>query len=81
MIAFDCSYMRGAFDLDVAFTSDAGITGLVGPSGSGKSTVVALIAGLLRPMRGSLCVDGTVLTDTAGGVWLPPHKRGVGLVF
>lgn len=81
MIDFDCSLTRGAFDLDVAFESDAGITGLIGPSGSGKSTVIALIAGLLRPVRGRVCVDGTVLTDTAGGVWLPPHKRGVGLVF
>jgi molybdate transport system ATP-binding protein len=81
MIDFDCSFTRGSFDLDVAFTSEAGITGLIGPSGSGKSTVIALIAGLLRPARGKICVDGAVLTDTAGGEWLPPHKRGVGLVF
>ncbi len=81
MIDFDCSLRRGPFDFDAAFASDAGITGLIGPSGSGKSTVIQLIAGLIRPSRGRVCVNGTVLCDTARGVWLPPHKRGVGLVF
>ncbi|MFX6234549.1 ATP-binding cassette domain-containing protein, partial [Acinetobacter baumannii] len=55
--------------------------GLVGPSGSGKSTVINLIAGLVRPARGRIEVGGTVLTDTAARVQIPPHKRGVGLVF
>lgn len=81
MIAFDCSLTRGPFDFDVAFTTGTGITGLIGPSGSGKSTVIALIAGLARPARGRVAINGTVLTDTSRGVWLPPHKRGVGLVF
>lgn len=35
-----------------------GITGLVGPNGSGKSTLMNLIAGLLRPTRGSMSVMG-----------------------
>lgn len=34
---------------------------LVGPSGSGKSTLLSLIAGLLRPDRGSVVVDGADL--------------------
>lgn len=81
MIAFDCSLQRGSFDFDVAFTSDAGITGLIGPSGSGKSTVIQLIAGLIQPSRGRIAINRAALTDTAHGTWLPPHKRGVGLVF
>ena len=81
MIAFDCTLTRPRFAFDAAFTSDAPVTGLIGPSGSGKSTLVHLIAGLLRPARGRIVVDGMVLTGTAAGVNLPPHKRGIGLVF
>ncbi|MEQ1695500.1 MAG: molybdenum ABC transporter ATP-binding protein [Hyphomicrobiaceae bacterium] len=81
MIDFDCSLSRGTFNFDVAFKSTAGITGLFGPSGSGKSTVIQLIAGLVRPSRGRIAITGRVLADTARGISLPPHKRGIGLVF
>jgi molybdate transport system ATP-binding protein len=81
MIDFDCSLSRNQFAFKAAFESDAGITGLFGPSGSGKSTIIQLIAGLVRPARGRILVDGKVLVDTEHGVRLPPHKRGVGLVF
>jgi heme exporter protein A len=36
-----------------------GITGLYGPNGSGKSTLLRVIAGLLRPARGSISFDGS----------------------
>ncbi|MDO3704509.1 ABC transporter ATP-binding protein [Micromonospora sp. C28SCA-DRY-2] len=48
---------------------------LVGPSGSGKSTVLRLIAGLDRPDRGRVLVDGQ---DVAR---VPPHRRAVAMVF
>ncbi|WP_435829727.1 ABC transporter ATP-binding protein [Micromonospora costi] len=48
---------------------------LVGPSGSGKSTVLRLIAGLDRPDRGRIHVDG----QDVGRV--PPHRRSVAMVF
>src|SRR4051794_30773795 len=51
------------------------IVGLLGPSGSGKSTLLRVIAGLHLPDRGTVCWDGQ---DLAG---VPPHRRGVGLVF
>lgn len=81
MIDFACMLKRTGFVLDAAFTSDAPITGLVGPSGSGKSTIINLIAGLVRPTRGHIIAGGTPLTRTASGLQIPPHKRGVGLVF
>jgi molybdate transport system ATP-binding protein len=68
--------------LDVAFEAPgAGVTALFGPSGAGKSTVLAAIAGLLRPSSCRVTLDGTTLADTDAGVWLPPERRRIGLVF
>ncbi|HET6308434.1 MAG TPA: molybdenum ABC transporter ATP-binding protein, partial [Rhodopila sp.] len=68
--------------MDVAFEVPAvGVTVLFGPSGAGKSTVINAAAGLLRPECCRIAVDGVVLGDTEAGVWLPPEKRRVGLVF
>ncbi len=58
-----------------------GICALFGPSGAGKSTLIAAVAGLLRPCHCRIEVDGEVLADTGKGVWLPPERRRVGLVF
>lgn len=69
------------FVLDAAFEAPAGLTVLFGPSGSGKTTVVNAVAGLLRPQSGRIAVGNDVLTDSAQGIWLPPHRRGVGYVF
>ena len=59
----------------------AGITAIIGRSGSGKSTLLLALAGLLRPRRGHLRLDGRTLFDAAGGVDLPPERRALGVVF
>ncbi len=69
------------FTLDVAFDAPSGVTVLFGPSGSGKSTVLNAVAGLLRPDTGRVAVDGTVLTDTAQRLFVPPHRRRLGVIF
>ena len=74
-------HSRAGFALDVAFEAPAGVTVLFGPSGSGKSTILDAVAGLLRPEAGQIILDGTVLTSTAKGVHLPPHRRRLGIVF
>ena len=51
------------------------VVGLLGPSGSGKSTLLRVIAGLLRPDRGAVCIDGADATS------IPTHRRNVGMVF
>jgi thiamine transport system ATP-binding protein len=51
------------------------IVALLGPSGCGKSTLLRVIAGLQVPDAGTVRWDG----DDLSGV--PPHRRGVGLVF
>ena len=59
-------------DLEVA---DGSIVALLGPSGSGKSTLLRAIAGLQRLDRGSVTLDGRSLDG------MPPHRRGIGLMF
>lgn len=81
MIEVDVRLARGGFRLACTFRSDTGALALFGRSGSGKSTVLGLVAGLLRPDAGRVVVDGRTLVDVERGVFLPPHRRGVGVVF
>jgi molybdate transport system ATP-binding protein len=81
MISVDLRRRLGAFSLDVAFENGVGVTALFGRSGSGKSMTIGLIAGLARPDRGFARIDETTLVDTAKGVFVPPHRRRIGLVF
>jgi spermidine/putrescine ABC transporter ATP-binding subunit len=48
---------------------------LLGPSGCGKTTLLRLIAGFYAADEGEIRFDGTVVND------LPPHERGIGMVF
>jgi len=54
---------------------------LVGPSGAGKSSMLRVLAGLMRPERGCVVVDGELWCDTARGIFQPAQQRHVGLVF
>jgi thiamine transport system ATP-binding protein len=61
---------------DVTFgIAEEEVVTLLGQSGSGKSTLLRVIAGLQPPDSGRVLLDGRDVTD------VPPHKRGVGLVF
>ncbi len=72
----------GSFQVNVAFEVPlAGITVLFGPSGAGKSTIINAAAGLFRPDRCRIEINGVVLADTRAGIWLPPERRRVGMVF
>ncbi len=48
---------------------------LLGPSGCGKTTLLRLIAGFYTPDEGEVQFDGRKVND------LPPHERGIGMVF
>ncbi len=77
----DIAMRLGAFALQARFATDPGVTALFGRSGSGKTSIVNAIAGLIRPQRGRIAVDGAVLFDSERGIDLPVHRRRVGYVF
>ncbi len=54
---------------------------LVGPSGAGKTTVLRVLAGLERPQRGRIRVDGQLWFDHERAIFLPPQARRTGLIF
>jgi molybdate transport system ATP-binding protein len=71
-----------SFTLDVAFTAaSGGVTALFGPSGAGKTSIVHALAGLMRPAEGRIVLEGRTVLDTAAGLFVPPEKRRIGLVF
>ncbi|BAD39983.1 ABC transporter ATP-binding protein [Symbiobacterium thermophilum] len=70
----------GAFHLQVDLTAGPHITALFGPSGSGKSLTLQAIAGLVRPDRGVIRLNGRTLFDGEAGTNLPPQARRVGYV-
>lgn len=55
------------------------ILAMVGPSGCGKTTVLRLIAGFEKPDGGRITLGGNVVADERK--FVPPEKRGVGMVF
>src|SRR5947209_264011 len=54
---------------------------LLGPSGCGKTTSLRVVAGLERPSEGRVMLAGQVVADSARGLFVPPHKRNMGMVF
>ncbi len=71
----------GRFFLDADFLVDGERVGIFGPSGGGKSTLVGLIAGLNRPDKGSIILDGETLFDSNAGVNVRTENRRMGMVF
>jgi iron(III) transport system ATP-binding protein len=65
---------------DISFELSGGeILALVGPSGCGKTTTLRIIAGLERPDSGTVRINRQVVASES--VFVPPEKRGVGMVF
>ena len=81
MLRLDVAKQLGEFFIEAAFASEGRVTGLFGASGAGKTSLVNMIAGLLRPDRGVIALDGETLDDAAAGVHVPPHRRRIGYVF
>ena len=71
----------GDFTLRTAFTAGNTATALLGASGCGKSMTLRCIAGIVKPDKGRIVLDGRVLFDSTQNIDLPPQQRGVGLLF
>jgi molybdate transport system ATP-binding protein len=81
MIDVDVEQRLGAFDLRATFALDRQVIGVFGRSGAGKSSLINAIAGVTRPQRGHVRVDGVTLFDSAQGIDVPARERRVGYVF
>jgi molybdate transport system ATP-binding protein len=81
MLRVDVSKQLGEFTVEAAFTSEGRVTGLFGASGAGKTSLINMIAGLMRPDRGTISIDGETLDDTSAQLHVAVHRRRIGYVF
>ncbi|HVZ50787.1 MAG TPA: molybdenum ABC transporter ATP-binding protein [Pseudolabrys sp.] len=81
MLAVAVEKKLGEFVLDVSFSSAGGVTALFGASGTGKTSLINMIAGLMKPERGRIELDGETLFDSARRIDVPAAKRHIGVVF
>ncbi len=65
-------------DFDAVFGDGEFIT-LLGPSGCGKTTMLRMIAGFEKPSSGEIWIDETLVSG--GKTFVPPERRGIGMVF
>ncbi len=71
-ISFGSQIIVSDFDLDI---QNGELVSLLGPSGVGKTTLLKVIAGLIRPDRGKVFIDGKNVTN------LPAEKRETTMIF
>jgi thiamine transport system ATP-binding protein len=71
-VRFGATEALAGVTLEVA---EGEVVTVLGPSGSGKSTLLRVVAGLQRPESGQVLLAGADLST------VPPHRRGIGLVF
>jgi molybdate transport system ATP-binding protein len=80
-LTVDIERHLGAFRLKAAFEAGDGVTALFGRSGAGKTSVVNAIAGILRPERGRIAIDGEPVFDSERGIDMRTPRRRIGYVF
>jgi putative spermidine/putrescine transport system ATP-binding protein len=61
-------------DLNLSLSKGEFLT-MLGPSGSGKTTCLMMLAGFETATHGDIRLDGKPINN------IPPHKRGIGMVF
>ena len=81
MVELEIKKQYEKFRLDVAFKSEKKRIGILGASGCGKSLTLKSIAGIERPEKGRIVIDGVTLFDAGKKIFLKPQKRKVGYLF
>lgn len=77
----DIEKRLGAFCLKAAFETENEVFAILGASGCGKSMTLKCIAGIERPDRGVIRLDGRTLFDSEKHIDLPARKRRIGYLF
>jgi len=67
-------------DIDLTIPANRIFT-LLGPSGCGKTTLLRCIVGLEMPDSGQIEIGEEVVYSSEKGIYVPPDKRGLGMVF
>ncbi len=80
-LSINIKHKVGSFQLQANVAVAESATGIFGHSGSGKTLLMRCIAGLEQPDEGRIELDGEVLFDRAQKIFVPPHKRRIGMVF
>ena len=85
-VAVECSQLTKVYDGETTALYDLNLSvskgeilAVLGPSGCGKTTSLRLIAGFIRPDEGEIRIGGELVAGK--GRFVPPEKRGVGMVF
>ena len=69
------------FSLKTAFDSKSSATGILGASGSGKSMTLRCIAGIEKPDKGRIIINGRTVFDSEKKINLKPQERHIGYLF
>ena len=67
-------------DLSLEIAAGTFVT-LLGPSGCGKTTTLRMVAGLERPTAGRITIGDMLVSDAERGLFVPPERRQLGMVF
>lgn len=81
MLEVEIEKKLGKFQLQVSLHTPKDVTGILGASGCGKSMLLRCIAGIEKPDKGKIVLNGKVLFDSQKKICLPPQKRRVGYLF
>ena len=77
----DLARRHGPFQLQLQFETTCSRLAILGASGAGKSLLLRCLAGLERPDRGRICLNGQVLFDSDLGIDRPLQRRRIAVVF
>jgi ABC-type sulfate/molybdate transport systems ATPase subunit len=72
----------GSMHIDIDLDVHAGeVVGVIGPNGAGKTSWLRCLAGFIRLNSGSIFCDDLIWDEPTSSRWIPPERRGIGMVF